>query len=254
MRSSPFVWARQEEPRHPDRLLQQAAAVAPQVEDQPLGPSQLAVGLGEFLHRGAAEAVDLDVADAVASQVGGIDGVQGNFVADNHETESSGRAVAHDVDPDLRAGLAPQVFGNVRAAHPHGVERVDTHDAVVGPDADPLGGSSGDGVHHDHRVAQDVELHADAAEFPVETLLHALHLLRADVGRMGVQLFEHARDGALDDGFHLHLVDVKPRKVAENLREFLELARIVLGLRREGQDGEDSEYDEQSAHGVTIFK
>ena len=74
------------------------------------------------------------------------------------------------------------------------------------PHADPFGWSPGDGVHHDHRVAQDVELHADAAEFPVETLLHALHLLGADVGRVGVQLFEHARDGALDDGFHLHLV------------------------------------------------
>ena len=236
--------ARQEESRHPDRLLQQAAAVAPQVEDQPFGPSQLAVGLGEFVHRGAAEAVDLDIADALAGQIGGVDGVQGDFVADDHEMEPSGRAVAHDVDSDLRAGLAPQVFGHVRAAHPHGVERINAHDAVVGPDADPFGWSPGDGVHHDHRVAQDVELHADAAEFPVETLLHALHLLGADVGRVGVQLFEHARDGALDDGFHLHLVDVKTRKITENLREFLELARIVLVLRREGQDGEGSEYDE----------
>lgn len=100
--------------------------------------------------------------------------------------------------------LPRRCLGHVRAAHPHGVERINAHDAVVGPDADPFGWSPGDGVHHDHRVAQDVELHADAAEFPVETLLHALHLLGADVGRVGVQLFEHARDGALDDGFHLH--------------------------------------------------
>jgi len=36
----------------------------------------------------------------------------------------------------------------------------------------------------------------------------------------------------------------KDPKDTENLREFLELARIVLVLRREGQDGEGSEYDE----------
>ena len=62
---------------------------------------------------------------------------------------------------------------------------------------------------------------------------------------MGVQLLEHPRDGSLDDGFHVHVIDVKSRKIAENLRQLLKLLRIVLRiLRREGQDAEGGEYDE----------
>ena len=154
------------------------------------------------------------------------------------------RTVTHDVDLDLRAALAAQVFGHVGAPHAHGIERVDAHDAVVGPHADPLGRASGNGVHDDDRVAQHVEFDADAAELPVETLLHTFHLLGADIGRVGVQLLEHARDGPFDDGFHLHVVDVKPREITENLRQFLKLLRVVRVLRREGQNAEGGEYDE----------
>ena len=158
--------------------------------------------------------------------------------------QPSGGAVADNVDFDLRAALPAQVFRHIGAPHAHGIERVDAHDAVVGAHADPLGRSSGDGVHDDDRVTQHVELDAYAAELPVETLLHALHLLGADVGRVGVQLFEHARNGPLDDGFHIHFIDIKPRKVAENLCEFLKLLRVIRILRREGQNAENGEYDE----------
>ena len=53
------------------------------------------------------------------------------------------------------------------------------------------------------------------------------------LGRVGV-LFEHARNGPLDDGFislHRH----KPR-VAENLCGFWKLLCVVRILRREGQN------------------
>ena len=62
---------------------------------------------------------------------------------------------------------------------------------------------------------------------------------------MGVQLFEHARNGPLDDGFHIHFIDIKPRKVAENLYEFLKLLCVVRILRREGQNAEGGEYDKR---------
>ena len=90
--------------------------------------------------------------------------------------------VAHDVYFDLRTGLAAQVLGHVGLLEAHGVERVDAHDAVIGHDAHALGRSADDRIDHDHRIPQDIEFDADTAEFAVETLLHALHILRADIG------------------------------------------------------------------------
>ena len=159
--------------------------------------------------------------------------------------------MAHDVDFDFRTGPAAQVPGHLRAGHPDGRKRVDAHDAVVGPDADPFGGASGDGVDDDHRVAQHVELHTDAAEFAVE----ALHLFGIEVGRVGVQLFEHPPDGALDDGFHLHLVDIETVQIAVDLHQFAELLQVFqfLGFCRGRSGQERSDGYEIFPHGILCW-
>ena len=163
--------------------------------------------------------------------------------------------VAHDVDFDFRTGPAAQVPGHLRAGHSDGRKRVDAHDAVVGPDADPFGRASGDGVDDDHRVAQHVELHADAAEFAVEALLDALHLFGIEVGRVGVQLFEHPPDGALDDGFHLHLVDIETVQIAVDLHQFAELLQVFqfLGFCRGRSGQERSDGYEIFPHGILCW-
>ena len=228
--------ARQEETGHLDRLVEQPAAVPAQVEDQRPGFPELAVRLAELGHRRAAEAVDLDVSHAVGGHVGGIHGVERNLVPHDHEVERFRFALAHDVDLDLRAGLSAQVLGDVRLLETHGIQRVYAHDTVVGLHPDALGRAPDDRIDHDDRVAQDVEFDADAAELPFEALLHALHLVGPDIGRMGVEVFEHPGDGALDQRLHVHLVDVQPVQVTVNLRQLLQLPHSPGILRRKRQD------------------
>ena len=112
---------------------------------------------------------------------------------------------------------------------------IDFDDPVVGAQADGLGRSSGNGVHHDQGIAQQVELDPDAAKLPVEALAHLRHLLRIDIGRMGVQLGQHAADGALDQRGHLHLIDVQGIERLVNLVEFHHLARVVAA-RDDGRE------------------
>ena len=233
--------ARQEKARHADRLVEQSAAVALQIEDQRPGLTQFAVRLPEFGHRGLSEAVHLDVAHAVRDPIGRIDRVERNPVAHEREAQPLRNAVAHDLQRDLRAGLAAQVLRHVGAREAHGLRRVDTHDAVVGPHSGAFGRASGDGVHHDDRVAQHVELHADSAELPVDALAHAPHLLGREVGRMGVEPFEHARNGPLDDWSHVLVVHVEFRQVAVHPGEFLQLLHVRPVLRRQRQRTEQGE-------------
>ena len=200
-----------------------------------MGPAQLVERLAELRHRRASETIDLEIAHAVGGHIGRIDRVERNLVADDHEMQRCRLPVAHDVDFDPRAGLAAQVLRHVGLLEAHGVERVDAHDAVVGHDAHALGRPADDRIDHDHRIPQHIELDADAAELTVETLLHALHILRTDIGRMGVQLFEHPLNGAFDQRPHLHLVDIQPVEVAVNLHQFPQLLCGPGLLRREGQ-------------------
>ena len=192
-------------------------------------------GLQKLRHGRPSEAVDFDVADAFGRHVGGIDRVERNAVARDDEVQLPGHAVAHHVDSDLRTTLTAQVAGDIAHAHPHGIERINADDAVVGQHADLFGRTARNGVGHDNRIAQQRKLHADAAELAVEARLHPLHLLGTEVGRVGVKLLEHGRNGALDQRSHLHVIDVEPLEQLVDPVELLLLHNGIplgLGLRR----------------------
>ncbi|MEI3529396.1 MAG: hypothetical protein V8Q28_06435 [Alistipes sp.] len=108
----------------------------------------------------------------------------------------------------------------------------------------PFGRTAGYGVDDDDRVAQDVELHADAAELAVEARGNGLHLLGIEVGRMGVQFVEHALDGLLHERRHLDLVDVVAGQEAVDLHEFLQLRRRIGVLRRKGSGAQERHHQQ----------
>ncbi len=85
------------------------------------------------------------------------------------------------------------------------------------------------------------EFDADAAELAVEARRDRAHLLGIDIGRVGVQFFEHSPNGALDERRHLGIVDIKTVQIAVYLGEFLQLPRSIGVLRREGQHRKGSE-------------
>ena len=143
-----------------------------------------------------------------------------------------GLSVPHDVDRHPRTALAAQVSGHVGTRQPHGVERVDTHNPVVGQHTDPLGRTADDGIDHDDRIAQNVEFDPDAAEPAVEARIDGLHFVGTDIGRMGIEPFEHAFDSPLDQGPGVHLVDVETVQITVNLKELLQLVRLLLSGRR----------------------
>ena len=67
---------------------------------------------------------------------------------------------------------------------------------------------------------------------------------------MGIQLFEHAPDGPFDDGFHLHIVDVKAGQIAIDPGQFLKLEHLfLLLLRRQGPYAEEHDGKKQFSHG-----
>ena len=49
---------------------------------------------------------------------------------------------------------------------------------------------------------------------------------------MGIEPFEHAFDSPLDQGPGVHLVDVETVQITVNLKELLQLVRLLLSGRR----------------------
>ena len=195
--------------------IEEAAAVVLQVEHQVAHALALerVDGRHELIVGRCAEAADAHVADGGADHVGGVDGLEGNFVAHDGERQHARDAAAHHAEPHLGAPLAAQAAHNLVAAHLHagygGV--VDADDAVAGQHAHLFRGAVGDGLDDQQRVAVHVELHADAVEGALERLHHLLGLLGGRIGGVGIEAAEHSPDGVLRevvgaDGVHIYVL------------------------------------------------
>lgn len=159
---------RQEELAHLYRLVQEASAVAAQVEDKCGERAEPVETLSELLHGRTGEAVDSDVSDAGSGHVGGIYRMDGDIIARDIENQ------VVRFSPSLDAELYPaplgaaEQFRNVGTAYADRRFAVHRYDAVVGQYPDALGRAARDGVYDDDGIVDDVEFHADAAETPVE--------------------------------------------------------------------------------------
>ena len=205
--------ARQEEVGHSDRLIEQAAAVAPQIEDQRTHALHPLERLDELLHRRPPETVHLDIPRLRIDLVGRVDRMERNIAARHGK----------------RQRRAAQSFGHLGPAQPDGPLPVDPHDPVARQQSHLRRRASGDRVDDHHRVVQHIEFDPDTAETAVEALVDALHLLLRKIGRMGIEPREHPADRLLDQRRRIERIDVGGIHIAIGLHEFLQLRgrRIV---------------------------
>ena len=93
-----------------------------------------------------------------------------------------------------------------------------------------------DDLHHVDSVLDELEGDADAVEGALQRLGHGSHVLRGDVGGVGIQFLEHLIDGPVHQrveihGIHIHGVDGVEQLVHLG---FVLLVMFVRGLRKKG--------------------
>ena len=225
---------------HEDRLVEVAARVAAQVEDQPVDPlgTQLRQGLQQLLVGRPRELSQLDVARRAADAEGRLDAADRNDAAHDLHLDQIGDVLPPEAQPHGRSARSAQplddlVLRNAAARH----ERVvDLDDAVPGLDAGLVARSLRDDVEHDDRIGGHVEDHADAVELPFEGFVQRLHLRGGDIDRMGVKLLDQQRNDMLGERVHRHGVDVlvldERKRIGQFVRRQRQTADHALELRR----------------------
>ena len=232
--------ARQEGVRDAHRLVEQAARVVPQVEDE-AAHITLSMELREralhILEGVALEALDLDVAD-VAAEHPRLDRLDVDDRADEVEAAGRGpavRAFAHDVHADARAGRAAQAADGLVERQVEGRLLVDLHDAVTAHQACARGGRPGHRTDDRQLPIAQADDDAEAAELAARRHAH----LGVDLGRqehrVRVERAEHSVDRRVLD---LVEIDVGAGEVLLQEREDLAKMRAEIPGRADIVDVE----------------
>ena len=224
-----------------------AAAVALEVDDEVAHALLLQAfdGSDDLFVGGGSEIGEAHEAYAGFHDIGCVERRHGNLVALDVEGERAVDAAADYAELHLRTLGPAQSAHDVLAAHLDARDGrvVDQRDAVAGNDAGLLRRSFGHGLDDYERVVEHIELHAYAVEVALQRLVELLRVLGVGIGRVRVELREHARDGVLHlslyvDGVDIHLVDHDGR-----LQQLThgQLARVQVCLCRE-RKGNDERY------------
>ena len=177
---------------HLHGALQVSARVVAQVDDKVLealllqfGQSHEQFGIGGFAKLGY-----LDVACGVVHHVRGGDGFLWNLAARDGEVASLGLTVAQHAYFNLRVlGSLEFMHGLLVGNHlAHKRFAVHAYNLVAGKHARLFGRTVLDNVHHVNGVLAYVELNADARERALQVVVGCLHILRAHVGGVWVEL------------------------------------------------------------------
>ena len=209
--------------------VQVAAAVALKVEDEVLHAllTEPGEGLEKLLVRGVGEAVEADVARGGVGHVGGVEAVHGDLAADDLELDQLRAASALHLDAHLGSLGPTQTTHDVGRLHLNARDdRVVDHDnPVASRQPDALGGAAGDDLDDVERIGKHIELDADAVKPALERLVEVFRLLGVGVGRVGVELVEHAADGVLDEFLLVGLVHIE---VFDRIERDGELACVLV--------------------------
>ena len=227
---------------HGDRLVEESARIAPEVEDQlrdPLG-AQRGQRPAELVVSRPGELPQLDITHAVGDAEGRFDAPDRDHAALNVDRHQSGDALPPDAQVHRRTARSAQhlhdvVLGNL-APGDHRIADLD--DPVAGLDAGLVAGALRNDVQHDHRVGSHVEDHADTVELPFERFVQRLHLRSGDVDRMGVELLDQQRNDMLGEGVHRHGIDIlildQRQRIGQLVRGQRHAAEHALELRSGG--------------------
>ena len=160
---------------------------------------------------GQAEASQSDVADARTNHVSRIHRGYRNLVALHLEVELVLDATAHDGKIHRGSLRTAEALHDFLLAHLHARNGsiVYRHDAVAGNDAHLLRWSVGNRLDNEQGVIYHIKLNADAVETSVQRFVHRLGFLGCSVGRMRVELFEHASDGILHELALIHTIHIE---------------------------------------------
>ena len=194
--------------------------------------SAVAQLLGRFLAEGA----DADVADLALLVVHEFPVVVGLAAIAQHgfhvdplarEREFLALRLArmNDGDRDLGAFGPFHPANRVVGLDAVGALALDLDDPIAGLDARSIGGRAIDGAEDLQIAVIDRNVNADAAEFVVHRAAELGQLLRADVGRVGIELAHHAADGGLDQLAAIDLFDVVSIDLIDRVGQQLDRAR-----------------------------
>ncbi|MCY1354601.1 hypothetical protein D9M69_409860 [compost metagenome] len=219
--------------------LQHAAGVVAQVEDQPAEAAfvflaQLGQGLADFF-----AGIDLELGDAqvavafledLALHALDLDRGAGQFHVERLA------AAAHQGQDNLAAGLAAHLVHRLHQRYALGRLAVDLHDQVAGLDAGLGRRGVVDGRDHLDEAVLGADLDAQAAELAAGALLQLLEVFRFQVGRVRVEVAEHALDGVFQQGLVIHGFDVGGLDAVQHLGEGPQLVQRQrrLAVHRRG--------------------
>ena len=112
-------------------------------------------------------------------------------------------ATTNDSQVDFRTFRTTKTLHNIFRTHFHSGNGavIDRNDTVTGKDADFLGRSVADRLHHQQGVFYHLELHSDTLEVTLKWFVHLLHFLCIRISRVRIKLCQH-----FDDGFFYQLV------------------------------------------------
>ena len=242
---------RQERGRHGDRLVQQAARIAAQVEHEAGQVARLVhvlQRLGEILGGAVLELAHTDVADAGLDRLR-ADALDVDFLAREAEREGHLDVLAHDRQHDHRARLAAHLLDGLGERDAAGGEIVDLDDEVAGLDAGAERGRVLDRRHDPDDAVLDADLDPEAAELALRRDLQVLERLGVEEVGMRVEPVHHPVDRFLDQLVVRDRLDVVRLDLAEHRREELQ---VLVGDRRPHvalRDRGEIERKQEAQHG-----
>ena len=208
-----------------DGLVEIAARVAPQVEDE-FGGALRTQRIQRCLHLvegRPCELSQLDVTDAVGNAERRFYAFDRNLVANDVDAHQVGDTLASQPEVYGRAARAAQFLHHValREFLPRDERVIDLDNAVARLDAGLVARALRDDVQHDHRVGRHVEDHADAVEFAFERFVDFLHLRCRNIDRVGIELLDQQRDDVLGKRIHGYRIDILVLDERKRIGEFV---------------------------------
>ena len=243
----------QEAVRHLDRLIERAAGIAAQVEDQTLHAllRELAQCSTQFRIGVLPEVLKLDVASRRVQQDRGGDRRNVDFIP--HDGKLDGFVVggASNRDVHRRALGSAQLSHRLFGVPALGRLALDEDDDVATAQTSLVRGRAFEDVEDGDVAIDDVDGDAQAVVAAFLALTHLGKTARVHEARMRIERLEHPGNGAVDQPVGLHLADVLLLDGLQSGRKYLVLVGnlVLRDQRRPAEEPPDYRRDRDDRAG-----